>query len=372
MLGVVSLPEKKGQHFVPQMYFRNFSDNEKSVGGYILSSRKFVRDMSISGICKRDYLYGDDLQIESWFCGLENKWGPLLKKIIRQGDLTLFKSEWTLLLQFIFLSDARTGYMADISNDFTTKTFQAMIMTKRNHGDIDYADITDEQIQNMKMGMTIPNAASIRAADKALWLFSDLAPALIHNTTSRQFITSDNPVVKYNYLFTTRNYRCNYGYGHVGALVFLPISPSYCLMIYDPSAYRVSCTNNVIEIKAPNRIIELNKLFASNAKSAVYFHNSAREWVIEGYTHGIHDASHKFNNHILQNKSGEYIIQFSDYSIFKRFKLDFIEIYPNVLQMDFPNSIAGPIRPTIQEMKTTNEPTPNLSDSRFYYLPQFD
>ena len=52
------------------MYFRNFSETTKSIGGYVLSTRKFVQDMPISGICKREYLYGDDLQIEKWFSRL--------------------------------------------------------------------------------------------------------------------------------------------------------------------------------------------------------------------------------------------------------------------------------------------------------------
>lgn len=366
------MPEKKDQHFVPQMYFRNFSDNGKSIGGYVLSNRKFVKDMPISGICKRPYLYGDDLQIETWFSGLETKWSPILKKIIRHGNLDLTTTEWKLLLEFIFLSDARTGYTADISNDFMTKICQTIIMTKRNHGDIDYANFTDEQIKNQKIGMTIPNAGSLRAAKDVLQLFGDLTPSLINNHTSRPFITSDNPVVKYNYLFTTRNYHLNYGYGHLGILVFLPISPHYCLMTYDPSSYKVSSVNNVVEIKASNQIIELNKLFATNAKSAIYFHNSAREWVIEGYTHGLTDTSKDFNNHILQNESGDYIIQFSSPSIFKRFKLDFININPHMLHMDFPTNLGGPIRPAIRELQRHDDPIPNLADSRFHYLPQFD
>ena len=331
--------------------------------------------MPISGICKRDYLYGDGLEIEQWFSGLETKWAPVLKKIIRQGSLNLSPPEWTLLLEFIFLSEARTGYTADIADDFTTKVVQAIMMTKRKHGVDDYLSFTDDQIMKMKVGMNIPNAASIRSMDKALWLFSDLALMLIYNTTSRPFITSDNPVVKYNYLFATRNYRCNYGYGNVGILIFIPISPQHCLMTYDPATYRTSSSTDVLEIHAPNQIIELNKLFAINSKSAVYFQNSAREWVIEEYARGIHDTSKKYNNHILQNDAGEYLVQFSSPSIFERFKLDFLIINPQMLHMIFPNNMAGPIRPAIREMQRQDklDSIPGrIMDSPFRYLPQFD
>lgn len=370
------MPSKKTQHFVPQMYFKNFSENGKSIGGYVLKNRKFVSNMPIDGICQRPYLYGNDLQIENWFGALENKWAPLLKKIIRQGNLDLTGAEWTLLLEFIFLSDARTGFTADISDDFITKIFQTITLIKRDHGDTDFSDFTDKQIQDMKFGMNIPNAASLQTLNEALWFFADLAPALIFNTTSRPFITSDNPVVKYNYLFTTRKYHCNYGYGHLGFLLFLPISPKYCLMIYDPSTYRITSSDNVIRLNAPDQIIELNKLIATNAKSTVYFQNSsAREWVIEGYTQGLNDTSHKFNNHILQNEDGNYIVQFSSPSIFKQFKLGFLDINSHMLQMDFPKHLGGPIRPAIQSLEEKDEKAPSLdhlSNSLFRSLPEYD
>lgn len=369
------MAEKKSQHFVPQMYFRNFSENGRSIGGYVLSSRKFVSNMAISGICQRDYLYGNDLQIENWFSELEKKWAPLLRKIIRQGNLDITNSEWTLLLEFLYLCDARTGFTADISDDFTTKIFQVYALAKRDHGDTDFSEYTDEQIHNMRIGMNIPNAAPLRMMDKALWLFADLVPALIYNTTSRPFITSDNPVVKYNYLFTTRKYHCNYGYGHLGILFFLPISPKYCLMIYDPNTYKILSFDNVITINASDQIIELNKLFAMNAKSAVYFQNSAREWVIDGYTYGIQDTSQVFNNHVLQNENGDYIVQFSSYSNFKYYKLSFLEINSHVLEMQFPKHLGGPLRPEVQKLNAIENkktlPT-HLSGSRFHYLPEFD
>ena len=46
--------------------------------------------------------------------------------------------------------------------------------------------------------------------------------------------------------------------------------------------------DNIVHINAPDQIIEINKMIAKNAKSAIYFRNSAREWVIEKYTKGIH------------------------------------------------------------------------------------
>lgn len=367
------MAEKKIQHYVPQMYFRNFSENGKSIGGFVLSNRKFVRDMPINGVCKRNYLYGDDLVIEKWFSSLETQWAKVIKKIIRQGNLDLADEEWTLLIKFIYLSDVRTGFIADTLDDYTSKLFQTMIMAKRDHGDVSFSD---EQIKRMRMGMTIPNAAALNIMDKGLWLLADLVPALICNNTSRPFITSDNPVVKYNYLFAMKNYHCNYGYGQVGLIIFIPLSPKYCLLVYDPGAYKIAYTNDTITINSPNYIIELNRLFAKNAKAALYFKNSAREWVIKKYADGINDTSGIFNNHILKNTTGEYMVQLSSLCIFDKYKIGFIKIQPGLLQMDFPNNFAGPIRPSIQELQREENKDrlsqPYLSDRFFHYLHHFD
>lgn len=373
-LGGGEMAERKDQHYVPQMYFRNFSENGKSISGLVLKSHKYVADMPIAGICKREYLYGSDLQIEKWFSELENQWAPILKKIIAQGNLQLTEKEWSLLLYFIYLSDVRTGYAADSYDDVTTKVLQVKMLTERNKATI---PVSDEQIKQMKMRLEIPNLYSIKAVDKMVWIMGDLAPVLIHNKSSRQFITSDNPVVKYNYLFAVRNYHCNYGYGHLGLQIYIPISPEYCLLTYDPNVYSFSQKNDVIEINSSDQIIELNKLFARNAKSAVYCSNSAREWVVQKYAANTRDTSKIFNNHILQNRNGEYMIQMSSPSILNKYRLSFCKIFPMMLEIQFPSNLAGPLRPDVQKIQSVEEsklkaPKDYPTDSLFRYLPDYD
>lgn len=368
------MAERKEQHYVPQMYFRNFSDNGKSISGVVLKSHKYVANMPIAGICKREYLYGSDLQIEEWFSKLENQWAPILRRIINHGSLQLTGQEWTLLLYFIYLSDVRTGYAADSFDDITTKVLQVKMLTERNNSAI---PVTDEQIKQMKMRLEVPNLYSIKAVDKMIWIMGDLTPALIHNKSSRQFITSDNPVVKYNYLFAIRNYHCNYGYGHLGLLIFIPISPEYCLLTYDPNVYSFSSKNDVIEIASTDQIIEINKLISRNAKSAIYCSNSAREWVVQKYAKNTQDTSKVFNNHILQNRNGEYMIQMSSPSIFDKYKLSFCNIHPLMMNLQFPANFAGPLRPDVQriqavEEKKIEEPRNYPTDSLFRYLREYD
>ena len=358
--------ENKYQHFVPQFYLRNFSENGRSIGGYLLKERKFIPHMPIKDICGRDYLYGKDLQLEKWFGSLECNWADLLRKIIDHVDLSLTNDEWAYLYMFIFLTDARNGFTADSANDMTTKTAQLIAKLSRDHGRI---SVTDEEIKQLRFQSNIPNLPHIQSMPKVINIMMDLKPLLLYNTTSRMFITSDFPVVKYNYLFVARNYRRNYGYGQVGTQVFIPINSALCLMLFDSAVYSINDNDLVLKINSPDQIAELNKLFASNSKRAVYFNNSARDWVIERYVKGVKDTSKNLGNQILENRAGEYIIQVSAPSNFLKIKMNFCTINPYFLTCPFPTHIAGPLRPPVEDLldKEPKEPNPlpKLSDNLF-------
>ena len=163
---------KKNQHYVSQMYFRNFSDNGKSVGGYIHKERKFIENVPISSICKRAYLYGEDLQIETLLSKLESQWAQVLRKIINQEDLNINQEELALLFEFVFLSDARTGYTADNENDTITKICQSIMMVKR---DQDKIEIDNEEIKSISFHWDKPNVYPMKAMRKILPLFCDLS-----------------------------------------------------------------------------------------------------------------------------------------------------------------------------------------------------
>lgn len=362
----------KYQHFVPQFYLRNFSENGKSIGGYLLKEHKFVKHMPIKDICGRDYLYGKDLELERWFSNLENNWAILLRKIINSVNLSLSPDEWAFLYMFIFLTDARNGFNADSANDMTTKTAQLIAKISRDHGRLSN---TDEEIKQLKYVSNIPNLPAIQAMPKMINIMTDLKPLLIHNTTSRMFITSDFPVVKYNYLFAARNYHRNYGYGHIGTQIYIPINSTLCLMLFDSAVYDINDNNLVLKINSPDQIAELNKLFACNSKRAVYFNSAAREWVIDRYVDGIKDTSDNFGNQILENRAGEFIIQTSNPSIFVKRKLSFCTINPYFLTCPFPMHMRGPLRPPVEEIldrepKEPN-PLPTISDGLFRVSKQF-
>lgn len=334
--------ENKYQHYVPQFYLRNFSNNGKSVGSYIFSQHKYIPHASIKSVCGRDYLYGEDLRIEKWFQNLESIWAKIINKIISTGKMVLEADEWTYLWMFFYLSDVRTAYTADTYIDASKQEIKALLLMSSEYNNL---EICDELIEDLPITVNKPNLIYLQNMVKIIDVMSDLSIVLLHNTSNRQFVTSDCPVVKYNQLFIARDYIRPYGYGHVGMQCFLPISPKHCLVLYDGVAYECKKeTDLVIQINAPDQIVELNKLFVENSRQALYFNNTEHEWVIKRIAAKKPDTSKKFNNMMFGNMKQGFLIRHSVDCVYKNVKLPQFTINPELLRVPFPLHAAGPLR----------------------------
>ena len=144
----------KYQHYVPQFYLRNFSNNGKSVGTFIFSKRRYVANASIQKVCGRDFLYGEDLDIEKWFQGLEGTWAKILDKIITTGKMDMSDEEWTYLLMFFYLSDVRTAYAADAFVEEVNLMVKAHAKLYRARKGM---EISDEEIESLQVKVDKPN-----------------------------------------------------------------------------------------------------------------------------------------------------------------------------------------------------------------------
>lgn len=191
--------EKVYQHFVPKFYLRLFSTNKSSVGTFIFSDNKYVKNAPLDSIGGANYLYGEDGQIEDWFSEFEGIWNNTLKRIIETNSLIIDNEDYAALLFFIFLSDARSKTTADINNKFIN---ELAILTNN----------VDPKNSKMKfsdkiMEYTIPNYYPIASAEDVVPIMLDLKLVLIINNTSNQFITSDCFVCKYNqFLLEKKSY----------------------------------------------------------------------------------------------------------------------------------------------------------------------
>lgn len=265
------MKEKVYNHYVPQFLMRNFSDNGNSIGQYIKNSRSYIKDASIKKICGANYLYGKTSELEDILCDLEGLWAKSIKKICIKEKLPLNKEEKKLIYSFITVSDARTYDMAMRQK----KSFNEIIKN-----DVRYAHLTKtEEFKSIdenrvKIKLNRPNLIPIKyALDIVDILYTKTVLALIINSTSIPFITSDCPVAKYNYLLLDDF--CGYGWEQKGLLAFVSVSSKCMLALIDKNTYKINSLNpNKIILHDYESVTELNKLMALQANNFLLFNNS--------------------------------------------------------------------------------------------------
>lgn len=340
----------KYQHFVPKFYLKNFSNNSKSIGSFIFAIHKYVEFASISNICGRDYFYGDDLKLEHWFQDLEATWSPIIRKIIKEKNLEcITNEELAYLIIFIFLSDVRTGYVADSIIDEVTEYYRLVAKILREHGRM---QATDEQINKIQAKVDKPTLAYLQNIDELTQIMADLKLILIHNTSSKHFITSDRPVAKYNLFFVENRYFRPYGYGHQGLKIFLPISPELCLVLFDEEVYSVKYDEKcVLRINAPDQIMAINKLFVENSRAAIYFNNKDPKWVVERMAANKKDMSQKFNKRILGDAKHGYFSYHALDCVYKKIAMPRFIVKEEFLKMPLTGDGRGPIRPWVEHLE---------------------
>ncbi|MBM6884334.1 DUF4238 domain-containing protein [Pseudoflavonifractor phocaeensis] len=263
--------QKVYNHYVPQFLLKNFSENDKSISMYIKDTGHYVKDAPIRKVAGSDYLYGENGKIEDIFCEIEGFAAGIIKKICSNEQLPKSKQDKEFLYLFFTLSEARTKEIADnftqILNDYVKNTARFGMYL----GLPGFAEFTDDEIEELKVTMEIPNLCSIKAATNMSDAIRDLQMLLIVNRTKTPFIIADTPVTKYNYYLLNCKNVMGYGWFQKGIIAIMPISNSYAIALVDTCIYRIRSFNKKkVVINDDNEIFQINKLFALQAKQFIY------------------------------------------------------------------------------------------------------
>ncbi|MCY9339792.1 DUF4238 domain-containing protein [Bacillus haynesii] len=281
--------EKSRQHYVPKFYLRNFSDNDSSIGTFNIAQTRYRQHASIKDMCQKNNFYGDDKVVEnSLDKHIERPAARIIKKIIDTDTIPEFEKEFEdyfTLLIFLLVSEARNLKSADSANYSFDVLAKMMLKEHPRFKEVD--------LDRYEIGLKTPANLIIQNAIKDTRLILDLEPILIVQNTSRKFITSDNPLVRYNSLYINRNY---HGRGSSlvtrGLQLFLPISSQKCLLFYDSTAYGIpEAKNGIITLTKAREVDWLNELFFLNSYDNVFFNQRIKEDYI---FKKIHNKNRKF------------------------------------------------------------------------------
>lgn len=258
--------DKRRQHYVPKFYLRNFSENNKAVGIYLLKIDKIIEHGSINDNLWQEYFYGEDAVVENKLAEHERIWNEIISFIIKEERLPKTEKDLMWLRYFILISSARTLKRGNQVNKDITNLMKNIL-------EIEEPELFSKVMNADKGGFSVkvkyPALPFLKAAQEALPLVIDLKIELLINRSTIDYVTSDNPTVFYNQLFQEKNLSRGFGWGEYGIQFIIPISPRLAVCMYDSEVYDIKEK----ELKSDNVINKLNELFLNNSDELLVFMN---------------------------------------------------------------------------------------------------
>lgn len=263
------MPDNKSHHYVPRFYLRNFSQSGKSVDLFNIDSQRIIKNAPIKGQCCRDYFYGKTPENEKMLSAAEGEVAQLFRLIHEQVRLPHYFTAGHFLLCFHVATQAgRTQYAADAVNAIT----DGMVREILKHD----PSITQDMLAQVRFGYADPALVSTAQGALSFPLLMDLGCRVLLAPRGAEFITSDNPVVRYNQFMMWRTDGSNTGIASKGLQIFFPIWPFLTLVMYDRDVYHFGSAKSApVHMASARDVHELNMLQVASASKNVYTFTSA-------------------------------------------------------------------------------------------------
>lgn len=337
---------KVSNHYVPQFYLRSFSADKKSIGIFNLKHSRYVKEASIKNQACKDFLYGEDNEIEDMLMVIENNVSRVIRSIKELQKVPPIDSEdYHLLIFFMLLSEARNLRAADSFNNLIDVQMKTILRMELENGkDLGFST---EFLEKSTISANIPNLMPIQATIESYPILLDLRCCLLVNKTDRQFITSDNPLVRYNLMYIKRQYHHRgYGLGNMGIQLFYPISPDLCICIFDDAIYDCVLEDRNIVLRKGRYVDEMNKLFYLNSYQTLFFNEVTSEPYIRRIVgKATHTNSNIETEVMTLGTSENKLIHYSQGRVKERINLGMFTINRQFVNMPLPLHMGGPLRP---------------------------
>ncbi len=309
------MPAKKKQHYVPQFYFRLFSQNGKQIELYNLKGGQSFTG-PIEHLCSEKYFYSKEPQIEEAFGLMENRQAQVIKSIIETRSLKpLSGYDYIPLYSLIALQHSRT-------------------VTSKIQGDQLMEHISDEIVSSLigpdaDVRITYPamHLMIIVLSLQTIPLLSALGAVLLINNTNKNFIFSDNPVVFYNTYFNRVRDRGLVGIRSPGLQIFCPLNKELALFLYDVQCYSTRLRGedfSTVPINSDADVESINSLQFINCYENIFYSDKGQKDSIKI----LHD---KMRDLVGKNKMVKKRHVFTDDNGKRR---EFVHLYHNNVPYD--------------------------------------
>jgi len=351
--------KKKNQHYVPKFYLRKFAlanTDRNLICLYNIATDRFIEKANIKNQASAPYYYGEDLIAENYLSDYEGIFAQTLKDI-EEGKLpdrvtsdvevtaetfTLSK-EWSSLMYFVLITDLRNPVRKDQYEAMTDNLIKQML---REH-----PEFTNNMhiINQFKIVPANTPKEILYYIESLIQILADLNYKLLVNHTTVPFITSDNPVVRYNQWLDKFNKRqTSGGYGSVGTQIFIPINDRLQIMVYDEDIYRIGKPKHqIVNVIHKRDINQLNVLQFLNSYSNVF----GNERMSAQYVQTIKDLARAFPKpNKVQTGSLGHIYRQTNTGLKTNLSLSFSSFTQYALNFPFDDRMMY-YRPHVQRIK---------------------
>lgn len=262
--------KRKKQHFVPQLYLKNFSSQEKKFSLLNIKKNQVVNDVPYMDQCYEDYFYGSDKKWENELSRLEGKWASIFDKIILNASYYPSHEEISLIKEFVVYQAHRTPSINNQIKEYGWKLIETAVNMQYGKT-LDIIDPKIKQqvkIQFIKEKMSNTSQMCLEISKNVVKAIKDLNLLIINYTGSIDLVTSDNPIIFYNdyCIYST-------GLSQAGLIIFFPVSSRKLIVIYDSKMYPRFKEKKIVELNNESEVKLLNKFQIISADNLVFFKN---------------------------------------------------------------------------------------------------
>lgn len=194
------MPQNKKQHFVPRFYLKRFSSDGASIHIRHTQLEKNIYSANLKNQCYKNYFYGKRPDIENALGHIEGEMAKILDQVVTHKALPSPHSpEHDIIMLYVLMQHGRTEHYASKADEMYDKFAKHLYHEQAQSMGID--------IDQFKISIQDPAVFTLGIATRTYPLLLDLDYKLLVNRTGTEFVTSDNPVVLYNQLFSFRDRR---------------------------------------------------------------------------------------------------------------------------------------------------------------------
>lgn len=227
----------------------------------------------------------DNNRLEDLFSLIEGQWPPLVKRLRQRENVN---DSLDTLFEFAALQRVRVPASRDATEAQLAASVKQKMLDLHAVGELPpmppgLNDLLDKVVVSIDPHKSIHGMVHDLQSN-VVQVFSHIGLVLVHNSTDRQFLTSDNPVIWFDPLVPDEEQR-PYEVLPGGPIIFLfPVSPTMLLMGTDKDKAGFT-TNGLMYSDAPDEawVLRINEVVCRYGYEAVYASATGQEDIIDRY-----------------------------------------------------------------------------------------